>query len=55
MDNRVVKVETELKALNGTIVKMKQECQTKLCEIQTELRDARKDLETTWIFKMMNG
>jgi len=51
VDNRVAKVETELKASNGTILKMKQECQTKLCEIQTELRDARKDLETTWIFR----
>ena len=46
MDNRVAKVETELKASNGTIVKMRQESQTKLCEIQTELRDAKKDLET---------
>ena len=46
VDNRVAKVETELKASNGTIVKMRQESQTTLCEIQTELRDARKDLET---------
>ena len=45
VDNRVAKVETELKASNGTIVKMRQESQTKLCEIQAELRDARKDLE----------
>jgi len=31
MDNRVAKVETELKASNGTIVKkMRQESQTKL-------------------------
>jgi len=45
VDNRVAKVETELKASNGTIVKMRQERQTKLCEIQTELLDVRKDLE----------
>ena len=35
VDNKVAKVESELKASNGTIIKMKQECQTKLCEIQT--------------------